>query len=174
MQRNESTLPLVAASEPYPKIEVSKPNLRYAHILSQDFASAKGEMTAIFEYLYQHWILGNIDSEFAKLLARIAVVEMHHLDILGQLIVLLGGTPQCASIQHNRPIVWNGGMMNYTKQLKDMLTFNLYLEQSAIDAYTAHARGIEDPNVSAILLRIVQDERIHLQIFQDTMATLTQ
>lgn len=88
----------VAASEPYPPIKVEGKNHHYAQLLGQDLASSWGEMSAIYGYLYQHWILNKPQAALQTVLFRIAKVEMHHLNILGQLIRMLGGDPKCIGI----------------------------------------------------------------------------
>ena len=58
--------PLIPASAagPYPAIEVERENPRYAMMLMQDMASQKGEMTSIYQYLYEHWVLEEIYQKF--------------------------------------------------------------------------------------------------------------
>ena len=43
----------------YPNVAVSEKNLRYAHILMPDFASAASEMTTVHQYLFQSWTISN-------------------------------------------------------------------------------------------------------------------
>ncbi len=160
-------LSLVKASAPYPTLQVTGKNERYAALLSQDFASSRGEMTAIYQYMYQNWLTINYDDELAQLLMNIAEVEMMHLDILGKMIVLLGGNPKCQAVQQNQWIFWSGNMVNYNREKKKMLLYNIALEQYAVDTYTTHAKIIQDPYVSALLLRIVEDEKLHVHLFRD-------
>lgn len=156
---------LVAAAEPYPPIKAERPNPHYALLLSGNLASSKGEMTAIYRYLYQSWRMGEEQPELQKLMQRVAKVEMRHLDILGQLIELLGGDPRCMSCGRHSPVPWNGSMVHYSKGLKQMLNRNVVAEQSAADSYLKHAKMIEDPYVSAMLRRIAKDELLHRDIF---------
>ena len=168
---NFSEIP-VAAPGKYPDICVSEPNRRYASLLLQDSASARGEMTAIYQYLYQHWILDNTNDDFSILLKRIAAVEMHHLDILGRLIVLLGGNPICRTNPCNCSTAWNGNLLQYTSNKKQILTLNISSELSAVNDYTAQAETVKDPALAAILLRIAEDERVHYDIFRSLLSKM--
>ncbi|MBC8571172.1 ferritin-like domain-containing protein [Zongyangia hominis] len=176
-EKNQKNMPVeaprpvepVSAPEPYPPIRVEKPNRRYAQMLSVDMASAKSEMTSITQYVYHSWVLHGTYGEAAHTLDRIAMVEMRHLDILGQLIVLLGGDPVYQSTRQNRRIVWNGAMVTYRKRFTQAIQDDIALEQAAIDLYTRQAAAILDPYVSTIIRRIIQDELIHLKIFRSLL-----
>ena len=85
--------PAVASSAPYPAITVDCQNPQHALLISQNLSGPQGEMTAIYQYMYQDWILSALHPDIAAILKRIAKVEMHHLDIFGQLVSLLGGDP---------------------------------------------------------------------------------
>ena len=72
----------VSAPGPHPALQVGAPNRYYAQLLSQDIAYTKGEMSAIYQYLYQQWRTHEQYPEFAGTLLRIAKVEMEHLEML--------------------------------------------------------------------------------------------
>ena len=169
--RADAELP-VSADLPYPEIQVERPNRAYARILMQDIAATRGEMTAIYQYLYQNWTLTEGYGELAQILPRIAEVEMHHLDIIGRLIVLLGGDPRCFSPMGNGFYPWSGNMVNYSRSVRRILADNISLEQSAIDCYTAQAAVIEDRFVAEQLRRLAMDEQLHRSIFETFLKRL--
>jgi len=162
----------VASSEPYPKITVNEPNIRYAQIISQNFASPKSEFTTITQYIYQNLILSQPYMQIAKTLERIAIVEMHHLNIFGQLITLLGGSPKYQAIYPNGYRIWNGAYVNYSTNINQILYNNALAEQKAYDTYISQAEYIKDENICAILERIAKDEKIHIDIFNTYIAQL--
>lgn len=165
-QKQPGQMP-VAAAGPYPPVKVVGPNKRYARWLSSDLASAHSELTAVCQYQYQNWILSKHFPEFSDCLLRIARVEMHHMQILGQLIVLLGGTPYFGHRKRQSQMVyWNGKMVSYQRQIQLILKENIAAEQDAYDTYLAQARQSGDPYLSAMLQRLAEDEMIHLAIFQ--------
>lgn len=164
----------VASPAPYPEIAVSGPNLRYAGQLTQDISESKGEMTAIYQYLYQSWMLGPLaDDGLAALLHRIAEVEMRHMDMLGRMAVLLGGCPRCRVNPRDSRTAWNGNMINDRTNIVQMLNNNIFLEESAVRQYQTQAQAIRDAKVSALLSRIALDEQIHANLFKDFLAQYT-
>ncbi len=156
----------------YPPVEVSGPNLRLARLLNNDLAAVKSETTAIHQYLYQAWILGESRPELSATLSDIARVEMHHMRILGQLIVLLGGSPRFFSYPSGRVLPWNGKMINYDKDIRHILTADICDEELAYQAYTQQAKTIKDEKAAANLTRIAQDEKLHKAVFEKFLQDL--
>lgn len=156
----------VELAAPYPETAVAGLNRRLANMLSQDLAGSASEMTTVHQYTYQSWILHDTHPQEAELLRELAVVETRHFHILGRLIYLLGGSPQCASYQRARPVIWNGRMVNYTVSFKQQMTINLSGERMAWDAYRNQAQASGDPYVAACLRRLAEDEKHHVDIFK--------
>lgn len=163
---NKNNMIHVTSTEPYPKIQVEKPNFEYAQILSQDFASPISETTAIYLYLYQNIIFEKSYHKISQIMIKIAESEMHHFHILSKLINLLGTEPRLQSNQNNPFTAWNGNNINYCKNIKEALLYNKSSEEDAIKNYICHAEIIKDKYIPNILLRIVSDEKVHLNIFE--------
>ena len=155
----------VADSAPYPPLKVTGPNIQAACRLSQALAGAKSEMTAIMSYEYQHWILASCRPELAVTVFRIAKVEMHHLDMLGQLIVLLGADPRFGCDQRGSCAWWSGSMVCYSHDVRQILLNHITDEKKAAEFYRTAACDIPDPCVAAVLNRIARDEVLHAEIF---------
>ena len=160
----------VADKLAYPPIQVTEPNQRYAAILLQDLSAVRGEITAVHQYVYHHWVIHDADPKLANLFSRIARVEMHHMNILGELIIKLGGNPVARTNPHNCSSAWNGNMLQYSTGKRQILAHNLSLELAAAHEYTAQAQSIKDPLISAQLLRIAKDEEIHYNILHDLLS----
>jgi len=105
-------------------------------------------------------------ADTARILMKIAKVEMHHLDILGQYITALGGNPKCQMVSGGRLIIWNGGMINYMQDFPKIIAYNIILETSTMENYILQAERVMDKNLSAMLRRLAEDEKIHLTIFR--------
>ena len=159
--------------EPHPKISVTRPNRELAILLTQDLAAAKSEMTTIHQYVYQSWMIQEKYPEISEGLSKIAAVEMHHFDILGKLIQMLGGNPKCQSINRGRFTVWNGNMINYHTGIRQILLNDISSEQFAYKAYTLQSASVPDPKVSAILARLSLDEKLHAEILHDYLLQAT-
>ncbi len=158
-----------AAPDPYPPLEVEGPNPQYARLLGIDMAGGRSEMTSVTQYLYHSWTLPDFDNAI-HILRQIAMVEMHHLDMLGVLIEKLGGNPKYLSVQ-NRPMVWNGGMVTYNRTPAMAIRDDMLLEQTAIDTYRKQLLVIRDAHVAAVIRRILMDEEIHLLLFKRLLAS---
>lgn len=163
------TVPVVHSNW-YPPISVSQPNPAYAHILMPDLASAASEMTTVHQYLFQSWTVGNDNMTIRRVIQRMVKVEQHHFSIIGQLVALLGGMPECRSKEPSS--YWCGDMVNYSCDLRTLLTANAESEQFAARTYEAQSKEIEDPHVSRMLARLALDETLHHKIFCDFLSQL--
>jgi bacterioferritin len=176
MKRRQSTQIAVVAPLPYPSIKVGGVAPGTAQMLTVPFANSKSEMSATCDYLYQKWILTNSNHsrhiEIGSTIGRIAQVEMHHLDILGTLITMLGGTPKYQCIDKSGVKFWNGSMVGTSRDLVQILQSNIKDETLARDAYLSLAEEICDPYIPDILRRLAQDETLHIQIFTNYLNTL--
>lgn len=99
-----------------------------------------------------------------------AVVEQHHFSILGQLITLLGAQPECRSSEPES--YWCGDMVNYSCDVRTLLSINAESERFAAKAYADQAQEIKDPLVSKMLARLSLDEELHCKIFSDFLAQI--
>lgn len=147
---------------PYPEIRVEKENIEYAKLLMYPYASMVSEDTATHLYMFQSFIL---DDEIGKILENIAIIEMHHLEMLAKTINLLGLKPEYKS----NDIPWNSNYVNYNTNLKDILKINIDGETLAIKNYNNLIKVIDDKYIKELLRRIIIDEEIHLKIFNDLL-----
>ena len=154
-----------AAKGEYPPIQIAEPNPQYSQLLAIDLASAQSELTSIMQYIYQSWRLYGPYQKVGEVMECIARVEMHHMEILGKLITLLGGNPKYMSVQHHCPTFWQADMVAYSGNLRQMIQEDIVLEQAAIDTYLRQFQIIKNPYIQAIIQRIIEDEKVHLAIF---------
>ena len=153
----------------YPIPRVEKPNLEYAKILEQDYAGVTSEETAIHLYLYQHIIEGVKGSKFSSILEEIMINEMHHLELLGTTITLLGGNPnyKVTSTIGNKPYYWNASYVNDTTNILEMLAVDIESEKQAIRNYELHRSMINDNYIKELLTFIIEDEKEHIRMFEE-------
>ena len=154
---------------PYPKIQVERPNIEYAKILSNIYAGEVSEESCIGLYIFEHISLFNTYLEYAEALKKIAIVEMHHLEILGELIDLLGMKPAFMSYDNLKKecIPWNACYINYNTNIKDIIDLDIQAEENAIACYQDLLTIIKDKYITQILERIIMDEELHLSIFRE-------
>ena len=155
---------------PYPTIRIGEPNLRWARILTELFCGQNGEMTAVNQYVYQHFILGETAAEDAGTIECIAQNEMQHFDLLGKLIYALGGDPKLrVSVSPRQSVWWNGGWLDYSHIRSTLVNNNIRAEQKAIAAYRSAIDLIDDRNIDEILERIILDEERHIELFREML-----
>jgi len=129
---DKGTAPAVCLhTEPYLEVAGS-PNPEAVLIIKELRTGADGELTAIAQYVFQNNRITNNDAVSAALL-QIAIVEMMHLDVLGDAIQALGGKPSFDDGKY----YWQAGHVNYADDLVDMLNANIEGEEAAIAAYEA-------------------------------------
>ncbi|NLW59239.1 MAG: bacterioferritin [Firmicutes bacterium] len=159
--RKNYTLPV-----PYPVPQVVAPNAFYARLLLEDYAGMASELTAIHQYLYHHYYF---EKELSAMVRSIAIVEMKHLELLAETILLLGEAPEYRTLSHNFPAYWNASYVYYGKDLCDRLAADIAAEQEAICNYRRHQELIADPHIRELLARIIMDEEHHLKLFKQAM-----
>lgn len=148
---------------PYPKIKVEKKDIEIAKDLLNSYAGRISEDSAVHDYVFQ--MMMQDDGEIKKILRGIAIVEMHHLEILGKLIYALGLTPLFASVSDNRTKWFSGEYVNYERNWEQILRDNIFQEEMAIKNYERIILKTNDENIKYILKRIILDERVHIEIF---------
>ncbi len=153
-----------ALQEPYPTVKAVTPNHYYADLLLEDYTGAVSELTAINQYLYHHFTFGNYP-DLSELERCISIVEMHHLDLLAGVILLLGVEPQFRTFSTCGPLFWNAANIHYGTGVCDKLTADIRSEVQAIQNYRRHQELIDDVNIKSLLERIIRDEEYHYQLF---------
>ena len=166
---NPDSIP-VKYSNWYPPIKVTEKNTDYAQLLMPDLASAVSEMTTVHQYLFQSWTINNEYGNIRRIIKRIAVVEEHHFSVIGQLIALLGGQPECRSSESKS--FWCVDMVDYSPDIYTILAVNAKSEKFAAKAYLEQSREIKDPLVSKMLARLALDEKLHYNIFSDFLSQI--
>lgn len=159
---------------PWPKVGKQPSNRQLVRNLFTIYSGADGELTAFTQYFYNSLVAAADGLEdLSDLFACISQSEMHHLKKLGELILLYGGDPRLLSYRNNRPQWWSGGYVQYTSDPHQMLQQAIASEQASIVAYRAIAEQMA-PEPRALIERIIQDERHHLELFQRAMQQLSE
>jgi len=155
------------SNKPYPTVKVDKENIEYAKLLLENYAGVVSEDTAIHLYFYQSLVINEAFKEFADTMQKISKVEMHHLELLGEAITELGLKPVFGTISKGNYLnTWNSKYVDYSTDIKEMLEINIRSEEQAIKNYEQRIIEINDNNIRDLLLRIIEDEEIHLAIFK--------
>ena len=137
-------------------------NKRYAEVLYNSFAGEEGELTSVTQYIYEHIELKKFES-FSKILLSIAIEEMQHLELIGNLIRKLGGKPYYIN---KEKCFWSSKNIKYHfNSVFDMLNYNIESEKRAIEGYREAIKNTQNKSIQQLLDRIILDEQTHLEIF---------
>lgn len=113
------------------------------------------ELTAIVQYLYQHWTAKGLESETIRgAFESVSRDEMKHAEMLAERIVALGGDPTTAI-----------ATVKKDKDLVAMMTSDVADENAAIKMYKGFIKLCQesDDSTSRLLLEnILSDEEGHL------------
>lgn len=165
----EGVRPIIMAL-PYPEIRVAERNREYANILSNDYTGAISEFSAITQYVNHENRMVCERCSMAKTIIGIAMAEMIHLQMLGELIFLLGGPIDFnARMRNGQSRMWTPQYLNLATSPKEMLLINIESEKKAVNQYRSHIRIINDRHVGAVLARIIQDEEYHIMVLQNLL-----
>lgn len=163
--------PLIV-KKPYPSVENICPDARSLRIISPAYATAAGELNAIMLYTYHSLMFcAEGKEEAAELIESIAVAEMMHLRLLGQLIIALGAAPVFTA---NPPCMFNfysAKYVTYSRTLRCMAEDGVRAERQAIRGYERMGRLLGDTRVRDITERICEDERLHLKAYEDILSS---
>lgn len=158
------------ASMQYPLIKVECPNIKYGRAMLSNMGGRNSEMSAIGAYLYNHLVTCECMEEISDIFMKIAMVEMRHLDMFGELACKLGEDPRLWEYQNNRRAFWSPGFNKYSKDVKEILKNSLESEHEAIKKYTRQAEVIKDGHIVKVLERIILDEETHVEVFKKLMS----
>lgn len=167
------------AATPYPPIKISGQNSHYAAAMLDNMAGQNSEMSAVGLCFYAHLVTAGY-KDVAESFLRISMVEMHHLNLFGELAMQLGENPRLWSRQprSGRYLYWNPACLKYPHiqppapgcripetNVRTILAQAIESEQAAIRKYMQQTSWIQDVGICDILRRISADEQMHLEIF---------
>lgn len=158
---------------PYPPVQVEERNQDYADLISVSYCGTVSEMSAVTQYINNESRMFNRKCPVGRTLLGMAMAEMTHMQMLAELISLLGGKVCYASKQPGgQPRMWSPQCLTLPEKLGEMLQADLEQEMAAINQYNMQIRMIRDTYVKAVLNRIVQDEQYHIMLLRTMMDTM--
>ena len=153
-----------SANIPYPKIQVKNKNEKFAQILSLDFCSSISEFTALTQYVNHEIRFTKKYCNAAKIILSISKTEMMHMQIIGELITLLGANLNYSYYDNGSYLNWSTKFVDYGANYVNMILLDINDEYKAIKQYEDHIRLIDDAYIKAILERIIKDEKYHIEL----------
>lgn len=165
----------LSVDSPYPSTEDLGKDRESVRIISPAYADSGSELTAVMQYVFQSVVFSGLQmKQYARILTEIAVAEMHHLDILGDMIYGMGTLPVFTSCPPLRFDFYNTSAVSYASEPVKMIRDDIRGEQEAIRLYQSMVRRLRNEKVSAVISRIILDEQLHLSTLQGILAELEQ
>lgn len=161
---------LYASELPYPPITISSKNLVYARTMLDNMGGENSEMSAVSLYLYNQLVTED-KQELSLAFHKISIVEMRHLKIFGSLARMLGEDPRLWTQHGVKKSYWTPGYNRYPPRLPALLQNAIAGEKAAVAKYQRQCSQIKDPCITEILRRIILDEELHIQIYQQMFQT---
>ncbi len=153
---------------PYPSADELTTDVRSGNILSFAYATLKGELAAVLQYVYHHFYFDNIEKEIADALMSVAFAEMKHIDILGKAMLKLGVSPRYVQCP-NTNAFFNTSQVSKATSPAKMLMDDVQSELNAIADYQKMLFVLKNEQVAAIIQRILLDEQLHLETFKNLL-----
>ncbi len=170
----EVGMPLkISVDLPYPNLSEVKKDVKMAAVIAPAYASMHGELNSLLQYLYHYFnFVGEGDEETADIIMGIALSEMHHLKILGELLFRLGVDPVFTKMPPHCYNYYTSENVRYGKTPIKMLIDDVASEIYAVKQYDKIVSFITDEKVSAVLNRIALDEEFHIKVLNGRINAL--
>ena len=155
---------------PYPTVEGEISDKNSVSKLSFLYAGKHGELNAILQYTYHYFYFKRLnDEETAEIIIGIAFSEMHHLEILGEVLLQAGIEPIYAEYLPFGCNFYKSDVVSYSKTAGKMLLDDISGELVAIDSYEKAILSIANEEVKAVLTRIKLDEELHVKVLKERL-----
>ena len=160
-------------NDPFPTTEGICPDAYSLAVISPAYASSTGELNAILQYLYHYFNFEKQGlNEVAETLESIAIAEMLHLKILGETILALGSQPIYCQYPPTAYNFYSAKFVNYSRNLINMIEDDIMDEKHAICQYSKILTRLKNEQVKAIVSRILEDEKLHLETLKGILNKL--
>lgn len=160
-------------NETFPTTDGICPDAYSLAVISPAYASSTGELNAILQYFYHFF---NFEQqglkEYAETLEGIAIAEMLHLKLLGETITALGSQPIYCQYPPTAYNFYSTKFVSYSRNLVNMIEDDIMDEKHAICQYKKMLTRLKNEQVKAIVSRILEDEKLHLEVLKNILNKL--
>lgn len=153
------------ASAPYPPVRADERNPLYGRMMLDNMGGQHSEMSTVSIYLYNNLLIDD-DARLSGIFKQVSIVEMHHLHIFGEIARLMGENPRLWTHQGRQMHYWTPAYNTYALELKPMLLNSITREKLTIQKYQNQCAKIHDTYITECLKRIIEDEELHVKLFE--------
>lgn len=165
--------PLIA-NLPYPSLDGLTTDPRSARIISAAYATPSGELNATLQYVYHSLCFAHSGKKSAAdTLMSIAIAEMTHLDLLGEALLNLGTQPIYTFQPPTNFNFYSTKFVAYSRTLANMIEDDIMGEKYAIYCYERMLCRLKNGTLKALIVRIIEDEKLHLEALKNILDGLS-
>lgn len=159
----------ISVELPYPDITNVVTNKKTARLLGEAYAGRHSELNTILQYVYHYLYFKRLGDNFsAKTVLGIALCEMKHMEILGELLLKLGADPVFyypTPLFKDCPI----SSVSFAMTKQKMVFDNVSIEMVEISCYKKILDCVSEQTTREVLKRIILDEELHVKILKDML-----
>lgn len=148
---------------PYPAVDTLNSEPYLLDKLFNIYIGTYGEFSSIGQYSFQS-IAKFKKQQVHTIMERISMMEMTHLEKIGECITLLGELPKYLY----KDKVWNG-RDDVKYDLETGVKDDIILETNAVKMYEELKESTKNENLIKLIDRILLDENLHLEIFNSML-----
>ena len=162
--------PLIV-DQPYPSLDALTCDPYSVRIISPAYATSSGELNAIMQYIYHSVNFScREDEKRAELLKSIAIAEMIHLDLLAEALIKMGAAPVYTSQPPAQYNFYSTKFVAYSRTLRNMIEDDIMGEKYTIYTYERMLTRLKNDLLKRLVCRIIEDERLHLEVLEQTLS----
>ena len=158
---------------PYPSMDGVVKDLKSAAIIAPAYDGGHGELKLLLQYIYHYLNFKSLgDKESSDLVMEILATEINHFILLGELIYKLGAAGIVAKMPPRGYNYCTSAGVTYSKTPIKMLIDDVSSEILSVNQYEKMVREIKNPAVTAIIERILMDEKLHIKLLKERIISL--
>lgn len=156
----------------YPDPLTFEVDVRSARIISSAYSGLRGELTATLQYTFNTFYLEE-EKQIQDLFRSIALTEMEHFELLGKALKSLGVEPVITQMPPFKFNPYTTSALNYSTNIHKVLLDAITGELNAIAEYEKMLAHLENEKVSALITRIILDERLHVVALKEQLEKIS-
>lgn len=158
------------ANLPYPEVRRARPDKQLAFALMDGYSGEVSELTTVLQYAYHSLCCKRRFRQVSGVMRGIFYVETMHMEMLGDCVAKLGGDVRYSVALRDKSLYWQASLVNYAATPARMVLADIDGEKQAVAFYEEMAARCVQPDISRLLQRLAEDEKLHVRMLGDLYA----
>lgn len=155
----------------YPEVNVLRIDKKLAELVAEGYSGVSSELTTVLQYAHHSLRCKEKFTRISETMRGIFYVETLHMELLGGLLNRLRGDAQYRYSVQERNLVWQADAVEYLKTPSQMILADIEGEKGAAQYYEQLAATFAgQSDFSKLMLRLAEDEKLHIRILSDLYA----